>query len=155
MGKGKKNLNNGSDNSSNNLNEHGNNSATDMKTLQWIGSATDEKVDQREKNCSQKRLDYNATNEKAGYEKTGKVEKKSYYQTTDKKNKETVDFEIEHGTRNKCLDSFTNNRGSGIDHTKYSLKKKNRIRKRVKEVNIVQRIAKYSKETFFKSICRY
>ena len=34
-------------------------------------------------------------------------------------------------------------------------KKKNRIRKRVKEVNIVQRIAKYSKETFFKSICRY
>lgn len=52
MGKGKKNLNNGSDNSSNNLNEHGNNSATDTKTLQWIGSATDEKVDQREKNCS-------------------------------------------------------------------------------------------------------
>lgn len=52
MGKGKKILNNGSDNSSNNLNEYGNNSATDMKTFQWIGSPTDEKVDQREKNCS-------------------------------------------------------------------------------------------------------
>lgn len=49
MGKGKKNLNNGSDNSSNNLNEYGNNSATDMKTFQWIGSPTDENVDQREK----------------------------------------------------------------------------------------------------------
>lgn len=73
MGKGKKNLNNGSDNSSNNLNEYGNNSATDMKTFQWIGSPTDEKVDQREKTVHRK--DYNATNEKADYEKTGKVEK--------------------------------------------------------------------------------
>ena len=75
------------------------NSATDMKAFQRISSATDMKAFQRISSV---------TDEKTDQGKTGKLEKRAYYETreeyvTDKKNEEeeAVDFEIEHGTRHK------------------------------------------------------
>lgn len=89
-----------SDNSSNNLNqnEHSHNSATDMKAFQRISRSTDMKAFQRISK---------ATEEKADHGKTGKVEIKAHYVTTEewgtdkKNNEEAVDFEMEHGSRHK------------------------------------------------------